>query len=45
MHIILVKGTIAITGAGAGAAARQADERKLKEIAPFTDHVSEIMHK
>ena len=26
MHIILVKGTIAITGAGADAATRQADE-------------------
>ena len=43
---ILVKGTIAITGAGADAAARQADERDkgvaFKNCAPFTNCISEI---
>ena len=43
---ILVKGTITITGAGADAAARQADERDkvmaFKNCAPFTNSVSEI---
>ena len=43
---ILVKGTITITGAGADAAARQADERDkgvaVKNCAPFTNCISEI---
>ena len=43
---ILVKGTITITGAGADAAARQADERdkgaKFKNCAPFTKCISRI---
>ena len=43
---ILVKRTITITGAGADAAARQADERNqgviFKNCAPFTDCISEI---
>ena len=43
---ILVKGTITITGAGADAAARQADERDkgvaFKNCAPFTNCISEI---
>ena len=43
---ILVKGTIAIAGAGADAAARQADERDIgvafKNCAPFTNCISEI---
>ena len=43
---ILIKGTIAITGAGADAAARQADERDkgvvFKNCAPFTNCISEI---
>ena len=43
---ILVKGTIAITGAGGDAAARQADERDkgvvFKNCAPFTNCISEI---
>ena len=43
---ILVKGTITITGAGADAAARQADERDkgvaFKNYAPFTNCISEI---
>ena len=43
---ILVKGTITITGAGADAAAGQADERDkgvaFKNCAPFTNCVSEI---
>ena len=43
---ILVKGTIKITGAGANAAARQADERDkgvaFKTCAPFTNCISEI---
>ena len=43
---ILVKGTITITGAGADAAARQADEREkgvaFKNCAPFTNCISEI---
>ena len=43
---ILFKGTITITGAGADAAARQADERDkgvaLKNCAPFTNCISEI---
>ena len=43
---ILVKGTITITGAGADAAARQADERDegvaFKNCAPFTNWISEI---
>ena len=43
---ILVKGTIKITGVGADAAARQADERDkgvvFKNCAPFTDCISEI---
>ena len=43
---ILVKGTIRITGAGADAAARQADERDkgvaFKNYAPFTNCISEI---
>ena len=42
----LVKGTITITGAGADAAARQADERDkgvaFKDCAPFTNCISEI---
>ena len=43
---ILVKGTITITGAGADAAARQADERDIgvafKNCAPSTNCISEI---
>ena len=43
---ILVKGTITITGAGADAAARQADERDkgvaFKNCAPFTNCINEI---
>ena len=43
---ILVKGRIPITGAGADAAARQADERykgvAFKNCAPFTNCISEI---
>ena len=43
---ILIKGTITITGAGADAAARQADERDkgvvFKICAPFTNCISEI---
>ena len=43
---ILVKGTIPITGAGADAAARQADERDkgvaFKNCAPFINCISEI---
>ena len=43
---ILVKGTITIAGAGADAAARQADERDkvviFKNLAPFTNCISEI---
>ena len=43
---ILVKGTITITGAGADAAARPADERDkeviFKNCAPFTNCISEI---
>ena len=43
---ILVKGTITITGAGADAAARQADERDkgvaFKNCAPFINCISEI---
>ena len=43
---ILVKGKIAITGAGDNAAARQADERNkgvaFKNCAPFTSCISEI---
>ena len=43
---ILVKGTITITGAGANAAARQADERDkgvaFKNCAPFINCISEI---
>ena len=43
---ILVKGAIIITGAGADAAARQADERDkgvaFKNCAPFTNCISEI---
>ena len=43
---ILVKGKIAITGAGAHAAARQADERAkgvaFKNCAPFTNCISEL---
>ena len=43
---ILVKGTITITGRGADAAARQADERDkvviFKNCAPFTNCISEI---
>ena len=43
---ILVKGTITITGAGADAAARQADEREkgvtFKNCAPFTKCISRI---
>ena len=43
---ILVKGKITITGAGADAAARQADERDkgvaLKNCAPFVNCISEI---
>ena len=43
---ILVKGTIIINGAGADAAARQADERDkgvaFKNCAPFTNCISEI---
>ena len=43
---ILVKGTIAIAGEGADAAARQADERDkcvaFKNCAPFTNCISEI---
>ena len=43
---ILVKGTITINGAGANAAARQADERDkgvaFKNYAPFTNCISEI---
>ena len=43
---ILVKGTITITGAGADAAARNADNRNkhvtFKYCAPFTDCISKI---
>ena len=43
---ILVKGTVAITGAGANAAARQADERDkgiiFKNCAPFINCKTEI---
>ena len=43
---ILIKGTITITGAGADAAARQADERDksvvFKNCAPFTNYINEI---
>ena len=43
---ILVKGTITITGAGADAAARQADERDkgvaFKNCGPFTNCIIEI---
>ena len=43
---ILVKGRITVTGAGADAAARQADERDkgvaFKNCAPFTNCISEI---
>ena len=43
---ILVKGTIAITGAGDAAAARQADQRDkgvtCKNCAPFTKCISRI---
>ena len=43
---ILVKGTITINGAGADAAARQANEREkgvaFKNCAPFTNCISEI---
>ena len=43
---ILLKGTIAITGAGDDAAARQADERNLcvmfKNCVPFTKCISKI---
>ena len=43
---ILVKGTIAITGAGANGDARQADERDkeitFKNCAPFTKYISRI---
>ena len=43
---ILVRGTITITGAGADAAARQADERNksliFKYCAPFTKFISRI---
>ena len=43
---ILVKGKITITGAGADAAARQADKRDkgvgFKNFAPFTNYISEI---
>ena len=43
---ILVKGKITITGAGADAAGRQADERDkgvaFKNCAPFTNCISEI---
>ena len=43
---ILVKGKIAITGAGDNAVARQADERDkgvaFKNCAPFTNCISEI---
>ena len=43
---ILVKGTITINGAGADAAARQADERDksvaFKNCAAFTNYISEI---
>ena len=43
---VLVKGTITITGAGADAAARQADERDkgviFKNCAPFTKCISRI---
>ena len=43
---ILVKGKITITGAGADAAARQADERDkgviFKNCAPFTNCISKI---
>ena len=43
---VLVKGTITITGVGADAAARQADERDkgvvFKNCAPFTNCISEI---
>ena len=46
---ILVKGTITITGAGADAAARQADERDkgiaFKNCAPFTNCITEINNK
>ena len=43
---ILVKGTITITGGGADATARQADERDkgvaFKNCAPFTNCINEI---
>ena len=43
---IFVKGKITITGEGADAAARQADERDkgmaFRNCAPFTDYISEI---
>ena len=43
---IFIKGKITITGAGANAAARQADERDksvaFKNCAPFTNFISEI---
>ena len=43
---ILVKGTIAVTGAGTDAAARQADERDkgvaFKNCAPCTNCISEV---
>ena len=43
---ILVKGTIAVTGAGTDAAARQADERDkgvaFNNCAPFTNCISEV---
>ena len=46
---ILVKGTITITGAGADAAARQADERDkgvaFKNCASFINCISEIIHR
>ena len=46
---ILGKGTMAITGAGADAAARQAYERNKQLMfhnwAPFTDGISEICSK
>ena len=46
---IIVKGKIAITGRGADAAARQADERDkgvaFKNCAPFINCISEIIHK
>ena len=46
---ILVTGKITITGAGDNAAARLADERDngvaFKNCAPFTNCISEIIHK